>query len=83
MKINEQQPMDELSAWMQIKQLIDTNDILETVDFENVIIAKGNVDLQRSISKNPFLHKRALCYLNGRRAEFVKETFFPNEEEEK
>lgn len=82
MNISVSQPSDELSAWLQVKEFVDMNNILETVEFENFLIASGDIDLQRNISRTPYYYTRAINYINSRRSSFIKNKFFEEREGE-
>lgn len=70
--------MTDLSIWLTLKSYIDGHNIVNIVDFENMLISCEDIDIEISLklAKNhQHIYTRAINYINSRRSEHVKNIY--------
>ena len=68
--------MQELNTWTTLKAFIDAYNIVTILDFENKIVSELDISTQNQLAKNYSLYNRAVNYIQSRRADFVRKTYF-------
>ncbi len=68
--------MQELNTWLNIKNFIDAYNIVDILDFENRAISEIDIATQNQLSKSAHLYNRALNYIQSRRSDYIKKTYF-------
>lgn len=76
---------DMLTAWYKLRSAINSNfDMLnpeefERLNFEDMLIAMDDIQLENFVAKNPFVWQRANEYLKQKKQELVFQKFFAEE----
>lgn len=81
----EENKMDMLTAWHRVRSAINSNfDMLnaeefERLNFEDMLIAIDDIQLENFVAKNPFLWQRGNEYLKQKKHEIVYQKFFSDD----
>lgn len=81
----EENKMDMLTAWYKLRSAINSNfdnlnaEEFERLNFEDMLIAIEDIQLENLVAKTPFLWQRGNEYLKQKKQEIVFQKFFAEE----